>query len=152
MREVKDVEWALLNKTLEIITRYGALGGRMAKSKYGLINIVQNDLNSFLIDKTSLREYLRKKGSNVDNPNIKRFIFITSNLTYEVVKKMKNALPFLKGRKGKGKRYFYKESNGNPNRLFVYAVNDEEYNRVVNFLKDKSTLFVEGKEILEGLK
>jgi len=152
LREVKDVEWALLNKTLEIITRYGALGGRMAKSKYGLINIVQNDLNSFLIDKTSLREYLRKKGSNVDNPNIKRFIFITSNLTYEVVKKMKNALPFLKGRKGKGKRYFYKESNGNPNRLFVYAVNDEEYNRVVNFLKDKSTLFVEGKEILEGLK
>ena len=152
LREVKDVEWALLNKTLEIITRYGALGGRMAKSKYGLINIVQNDLNSFLIDKTSLREYLRKKGSNVDNPNIKRFIFITSNLTYEVVKEMKNALPFLKGRKGKGKRYFYKESNGNPNRLFVYAVNDEEYNRVVNFLKDKSTLFVEGKEILEGLK
>jgi len=152
LREVKDVEWALLNKTLEIITRYGALGGRMAKSKYGLINIVQNDLNSFLIDKTSLREYLRKKGSNVDNPNIKRFIFITSNLTYEMVKEMKNTLTFLKGRKGKGKRYFYKESNGNPNRLFVYAVNDEEYNRVVNFLKDKSTLFVEGKEILEGLK
>ena len=152
LRDVEDVEWALLNKTLQIIAKYGAFGGRMAESKYGLINIVQNDLNSFLIDQTILRGYFRKKGSNVDNPNIKRFIFITSNLTYEMVKEMKNTLTFLKGRKGKGKRYFYKESDGNPNRLFVYAVNDEEYNQIVNFLKDKSVLFVEGKEILEGLK
>jgi len=151
LRDVEDVEWALLNKTLQIIAKYGAFGGKMVESKYGLINIVQNDLNSFLIDQTILKGYFRKKGSNVDNPNIKRFIFITSNLTYEMVKEMKNILTFLKGRK-KGKRYFYKESDGNPNRLFVYVINDEEYNQIVNFLKDKSTLFVEGKEILEGLK
>ncbi len=152
LRDVEDVEWALLNKTLQIIAKYGAFGGRMAESRYGLIDIVQNDLNSFLIDQTILRGYFRKKGSNVDNPNIKRFIFITSNLTYEMVKEMKKTLTFLKGRRGRGKRYFYKKSNGNPNRLFVYAVNSEEYNQIVNFLKDKSVQFVEGKEVLEGLK
>ena len=99
-----------------------------------------------------MRGYFRKKWSNADNPNIKRFIFITSNLTYRVVKEMKNTLTFLKGRKGKGKRYFYKKLNGSPNRLFVYAVNSEEYNQIVNFLKDKSVQFVEGKDILERLK
>jgi len=152
LRKVEDIEWALLNKTLQIITEYGALGGRMVESNYGLIYIVENDLGGFLIDKTILREYLRKKGGNTDNPNIKRFAFITSNLTYGVIKEMKNTLTFLKGRKGKGKRYIYKIFNGRPKRVFVYAENDKEYSQIVNFLKDKSVQFVEGKKILEGLK
>jgi len=152
VRRIEDIEWSLLNETLQIITKYGALGGKMAESNYGLISVIQNDLDNFLVDKSILRGYFRKKGSSVDNPNIKRFIFITSNLTYEMVKEMKKALPFLKGKKGRGKRYFYKILNGNPNRLFVYAINSEEYNQIVNFLKDKSVQFVEGIEILEGLK
>jgi len=151
LRKIKDIEWALLNKTLQIITEYGAICGRLAQHNCGLINFVQNDLDNFSIDKTILSGYFRKKGYHVDNPTIENFVFINSNLSYGMVKEMKNKLHFLKGSKKKGKRYFYKTLNGNPDRLFVYAINRDEYAKIVDFLNEKSVQFVEGKGILEEL-
>ena len=148
LRKIKDIEWALLNKTIKIIANDGAIGGKITVRNYGLIEIKNNDLEKFSIEKKALKGYIKKKGSNINNPNLEKFVFIISNLTYETVKEMKKTLIFLKGRKGKGKRYFYKTLNGNPNRLFVYGENDEEYGQIVNFLKDKSVQFVEGKDIL----
>jgi len=138
MRKMKDIEWALLNKTINIIAEYGAIGGKIAESNYGLIDIAKNDLDNLGIDKSALGQYLRKKGSNVDNPNLQRFIFVKNNLKLKLIKEMKDELSFLKGKKGKGKRYFYKTYNYRPNRLFVYAENDDEYKQIVDFLKIKN--------------
>ena len=138
MRKMKDIEWALLNKTINIIAKYVAIGGKIAESNYGLIDIAKNDLDNLGIDKSALGQYLRKKGSNVDNPNLQRFIFVKNNLKLKLIKEMKDELSFLKGKKGKGKRYFYKTYNYRPNRLFVYAENDDEYKQIVDFLKIKN--------------
>ena len=156
MRKMKDIEWALLNKTINIIAEYGAIGGKIADPNSGLIEIIQNDLDNFLVDKTTLGGYFEKKGDNINNPNLEKFVFINSNLVNKTVKDIKNNLNlnFLKGRKGKGKRYFYKIYNRNPKRLFVYAEDDNEYGQICKFLtKHKNSVqFVTGKEILEGLK
>ena len=42
MREMKNIEWALLNKTIKIISDYGAIGGKIAEAEYGIIKIEQN--------------------------------------------------------------------------------------------------------------
>ena len=150
LRKIGDIEWALLNKTLQIIANYGALGGKLADSKYGLIKIEKNDSGKFHLNKRELKDYLKESGDNIKNPNLRRFIFINQNLKYQLVKDFKNNLPFIKGRKGKGKRYFYKTLDGKPYRLFVYAENDGEYNQIIEFLEKNSAQFVSGKEILEG--
>lgn len=153
LRKIKEIEWALLSKTLQIIADYGAIGGKIAESGYGLIEIVQNDLNKFSFDKIELDHYFKKQGSNVKDPNIERFVFIKDNLNDKTVKNAKNKLTFLKGHKGKAKRYFYKVLNNQPYRFFAYAENNDEYKRIVEFLRNnKSVKFMEGKEILEGLK
>lgn len=147
LRKIEDIEWALLNKTLFIISEYGALGAKLAEPGYGLIEIVNNDLNQFTLQKDEVSNYLKKKGVNVDNPNLKRFIFIQNKLNSHLVRNIKNNLSFLKGTKGKGKRYFYKTLNKAPNRLFLYAGDDGEYNQITDFLKKISIQFVEGKQI-----
>lgn len=153
LREVEDVEWALLDLTLRLIADYGAIGGKLAVAEYGVIEIKQNDLDKFNLKKEELDKYLRKDAKSADNPNLSRFIFINKYLNNdELVMEMKKSLLFLKGVKGKGKRYFYKTMNGGPNRLFVYAENDEEYCKIKKFLKDKSVQFIEGSKLLEGLK
>jgi len=152
LREVEDVEWSLLSKTLKIIANWGAIGGKIAEFKYGLIKMVQNDLERFSLDKTQLKKYLKKQGSSVKNPNIARFVFINKDLNYETAKKTKDELHFLKGQRGKAKRYFYKTLNGKPYRFFAYAENDDEYKRMIEFLDKNEVQFVKGKEILGELK
>ncbi len=151
LRKMKNIEWGLLNKTLQIIADFGAIGGKIAESKYGLVKIEHNDLKDFSLDKIELEGYLKKEGSNIENPNIRRFIFINHNLKYEIVKDLKKNLPFIKGKPGKGKRYFYKTFNRKPYRFFAYAENDGEYRQIIEFLRSKSVQFVEGKRFLEGL-
>lgn len=151
IRGMKDVEWALLNKVLIIISQHGALGGKIAESKYGLIEIGQNDLNKFSLNKTQIDDYLKKKGDKIDTPNLLKFIFINKNLSDDRYKELKDNLPFLKGQSGKGKRYFYKIKDNKPFRLFAYAENDEEYRKIINFLQGKVE-FVEGSKLLEELK
>ena len=152
LRKVKDIGWALLNETIQIIANYGAIGGKIAESQYGLVEINQNELKQFSLNKSDIKWYFKNKGSKTDNPNIKRFVFINHDLGYGTVKDLKNSLPFLKGKKQIGKKYFYKMFNKKPHRLFVYAENKKEYGKIVIFLKNEKVQFVEGKDILEGLK
>jgi CRISPR-associated protein Cmr1 len=154
LREIKNIEWTLLNKTLQIISKYGALGGKIAEPQYGLIEIKQNGLERKVYTmknyNAELEKYFKKNGSNVKNPNIKRFIFVHQNLNEGIENDLKNNLPFLKGKSGKGKRYFYKTYNGKPYRLFMYAENDNEYKKIVDFLEKKEVQFKKGEEVLNG--
>jgi len=148
LRPIKDIEWALLNKTLKIIEEHGAMGGKIAEPNYGLIKIEQNDLEKYAIEnyKTELNRYFKRNGGNIEGPNITRFVFAHQILDYNIIKGLKNSLSFLKGKLGKGKRYFYK--NGKPHRLFVYAENDDEYKQILEFFKNKGFQFIEGKRVL----
>ncbi len=153
LRKIEDIEWALLNKTIRIISDYGAIGGKLAEAECGIIWIEQNDLDKFIPKKEELNNYLKKKAESADNPNLSRFIFVhIKNPNDKTIIEMKNDLPFLKGAKDKGKRYFYKTINRKPNRFFAYAENDEEYSQIKEFLKRKSVQFTEGSKLLEELK
>jgi len=151
LREMGDTELALLNETIKIIADYGSLGGRIAEPN-GLIEIERNDLEDYTVNKAQVREYLRGRGSCTDNPNVARFIFINKNVKYPVVKELKDELSFLKGQTNKAKRYFYKTYQKKPFRFFAYGENHEEYEKIKYFLKLKKTQFVEGIELLEGLR
>lgn len=152
IREMRDIEWALLNMTITIIEEYGAIGGKIAESSNGLIKISKNNLDKYIIDKSQINDYLKRKGSNAQNPNISRFIFINSNLNYSLVKEIKNKFNYLKGQPNKAKRYFYKTYQKKPNRFFVYSESDKEYKEIEKFLKNKKAQFIEGIRLLEGLK
>ncbi|MBC7118858.1 MAG: type III-B CRISPR module RAMP protein Cmr1 [Methanobacteriaceae archaeon] len=151
LKEMDDIEFGLLNKTFKIIEDYGALGGKLAEKNYGIIKIEENSLENFQPKKNKIKEYIKKGGATVDDPNLKRFVFIKKALNPQFVKKLKEECTFLKGKPGKGKRYFYKTLNNKPYRLFIQAKDDEEYKKVLNFLKRYNIEFIEGKELLEGL-
>jgi CRISPR-associated protein Cmr1 len=152
LRDVKDVERGLLNKTLNIIADYGAIGGRIAEYRYGLIEIESNDLNNFTLNKREIENYLKRKGNRFDKPNISMFVFINNDLKYEIVENMKNNLLFLKGTHEKAKKYFYKICNDKPYCFFAYAENDSEYKQILQLLNNTNVLFVKGTDLLEGLK
>lgn len=152
LREMKDVEWALLNKTIKIISDYGAIGAKIADSNYGVIQIKQNHLAPFELKKEELSKYLKKKNNGVNNPNLSRFIFTNQNLDYDMIKQIKKEIPSLKGSRNKGKRYFYKTYQNGLNRFFAYGENYEEYKKLKNLLTNKTINFVEGTKLLEELK
>jgi len=143
---MEDVELALLNRTLRIIENYGAIGAKLAHKNYGIIEIKENDLDDFRLEKSMLQSYLKKQGSRTDNPNLKRFIFI-KNPDFRFVKKLKNDCSFLKGSKNKGKRYFHKNSPGN--RLFAYA-NKDEYHQLRKCAGKKAKTWEEVKKQIFG--
>ncbi|MBC7318865.1 type III-B CRISPR module RAMP protein Cmr1 [Candidatus Bipolaricaulota bacterium] len=151
LKEMDDIEFGLLNKTFKIIEDYGALGGKLAERNYGIIKIEENGLEKFQPKKNKIKKYIKKGGSTVDDPNFKRFVFIKKGLNLQFVKKLKEECTFLKGKPGKGKRYFYKTLNNKPYRLFIQVKDDEEYKEVLNFVKKHNVEFIEGKELLEGL-
>ncbi len=164
LKEMDDIEFGLLNKTFKIIEDYGALGGKLAEENYGIIKIEENGLENFQPKKNKIKKYIKKGGATVDDPNLKRFVFIKKALNPQFVKKLKEECTFLKGKPGKGKRYFYKTLNNDiikelavekrniiKPRLFIQAKDDEEYKKVLNFLKRYNVEFIEGKELLEGL-
>ncbi|KXS44917.1 MAG: hypothetical protein AWU58_1114 [Methanohalophilus sp. T328-1] len=150
LRKINTVEWALLNKTLNIIADYGAIGGKIAEGNHGLIEIKSSDLGSYTIDKEDLKAYLKKKGSSADNPNLSNFFFINKP-DYGNIEGLKDECSFLKGQGPKvAKRYFYNTKNG-PFRYFAYAKNPSEFQRIQWFLDNNSISFNEGNTIL-GLK
>jgi CRISPR-associated protein Cmr1 len=154
LRKIKDIEWALLHKTLEIISKYGALGGKIAEESYGLINIMENDISNYSINKGELKSYFKKSGKGVDYPNIGRFVFSNEHLKSSIIKELKNKLSFLKGKRtpSKAKRYFYKKCDAKPFRFFAYAENKEEYAEIKQFFENKKVSFIEGGKLLEGFK
>ncbi|MGQ9720271.1 MAG: type III-B CRISPR module RAMP protein Cmr1 [Candidatus Jordarchaeum sp.] len=151
LREMSNLELALLNITIKIIAEYGSLGGKIAKSE-GLIKIEKNGLERYTANKIQIDKYLKRKGSNTDNPNIMKFIFINKNLKYYVIKELKNSLSFLKGQPGNAKRYFYKTFQNKPYRFFAYAKDEKEYAQIKEFLEKRKVQFVEGGKLLEELK
>ncbi len=153
LRKIEDIEWALLNETIQIIANYGAIGGKLAEREYGVIQIEKNDLCKFALKKDELQNYLKSNKKGPNNPNLSRFVFIDGkNLNDKVVKEI-TELPFLKGARGKGKRYFYKTINSKPNRLFAYTEDDEKYNELIKLLSKKSIKYIEGKKFtIWGLK
>lgn len=154
LRKIEDVEWALLKKVLMVISKYGALGGKIAEFQFGVIQIEieKTDLNIVTLNKENINKYLKKNMNTADNPTLLRFVFINENLKNRTVADIKNKLPFLKGQKGKGKRYFYKtDNNNNPLRFFAYAENEGEYKKIVEHLKNSKQKFIKGSELVEDL-
>jgi len=78
LKDITEEEYFLLNKTLEIIDIYGALGARISQG-YGVIKITKNDLPNNFANKLSNHDISSiPKTSSVDNndlPNIKNFHF-----------------------------------------------------------------------------
>lgn len=149
LRNIQDVEWGLLNKTFGIISRYGALGGKIAVGNYGLIRIQSSDLGSYSINKKALGTYFNKKGSSTDNPNLSRFFFIDKPV-YGKIKDLKDKCNFLKGQGPKvAKRYFYKTKNGKPYRYFAYAKDSSEFQKIKGFLDSKKVEYLDGEAVLK---
>lgn len=149
LRRMDNIEFGLLNKTFKIIEEYGALGGKLAEKDYGLIKIEKNDLEKFQPKKKEIINYIKKRKRGVDDPNLKRFFFIKKGLNWQFVKELKRKCTFLKGRQNRGKRYFYKTLNSEPYRLFIYYTKDDEYPKLLSFLRKHE--FIKGSEVLEAL-
>jgi len=149
LRNIANVEWALLNKTLNIIADYGAIGGKIAEGNYGLIEIISSDIEKYKVNKKILREYLKNKGSSVDIPDIKNFFFINKP-DYGKIKDLKEKCKFLKGKgPGKAKTYFCKTKDEKPYRYFAYAENPNEFQRIKEFLDEQNVKYLDGNAILE---
>lgn len=88
LKEITKQEYCLLNKTLEIIANYGALGSRISQGN-GVIKISKNELpvNNFTGEFTEYNNLSESKGSNKTNnnnlPNIKNFHFYKFVIEFE---------------------------------------------------------------------
>jgi len=80
LRKISSNEWALLNKALEIIANYGALGAKTSQGS-GVIKIVENNLpNKDGNPKTS---ELKNKGNKVNSPNLANFFFYKFHVRFK---------------------------------------------------------------------
>jgi len=77
LRKISSNEWALLNKTLEIIANYGGLGAKISQGN-GVIEIVENHL-PYRGEKFEKSE-LKGKGNNINSPNLDNFSFYKFNI------------------------------------------------------------------------
>ncbi|WP_457557364.1 type III-B CRISPR module RAMP protein Cmr1 [Candidatus Harpocratesius sp.] len=154
LRYIEPIEWALLNLTLKIISQYGALGGKIADSKYGLVELNNdiNDLTKYSLNIEELNLYFEKKNiKRFQNPNFSRFISI-QNFNLEDLKELKNKFSFLKGNSNQAKRYFLKKTREDDlNRLFIFANNQNEYEKIIDYSKRHNWKLIEGEEILRNL-
>jgi len=150
LRDIDYIEWALLNKALNTISYYGAIGGKIAKSNFGLIRVQSSDIEKYKINKGSIDKYLKKKGSSVENPNLANFFFI-DRPDYGKIKGLKDECKFLKGQGAKvAKRYFYKIKSGEPyRRYFTYAKDSSEFKKIKEFLDSNGIEYLEGNAVLK---
>jgi len=80
LRDISPNEWALLNKTLEIIANYGALGARTSQGN-GVIEIIENNLP--YKDENPEKSKLKGKGKKVDSPNLANFFFYKFHINFK---------------------------------------------------------------------
>lgn len=80
LREITPNEWALLNKTLQIIANYGALGAKTSQGN-GVIEIVENNLPHR--NKTPERSELKGSGNKVDLPDLNDFFFYKFHIKFK---------------------------------------------------------------------
>lgn len=79
LREITQNEWALLNKTIQIISDYGALGARTSQGN-GVIKIIENNLP--YKDENIKKSQLKGDGSNVNLPNLSNFFFYKFHIKF----------------------------------------------------------------------
>lgn len=80
LKQISNEEWVLLNKTLSIISDYGAIGARTSQGN-GVIKIVENNLP---YNREKINAGLLKKGSCENNlPNINNFFFYVFRLQFK---------------------------------------------------------------------
>jgi len=151
-RKMDIIEQGLLDFTIEVISKYGALGGKIAERDYGLIKVLDSDFERRTLKKEQIEKYLKKKGSRVKNPNLERFIFINKNVSYSDITKLKKTHNSLKGTREKAKRYFIKAYKGGIHHFFLYAENDEEYKNIRDYFNIRNLQIIEGRSLLEALK
>lgn len=65
-RYITDNEWSLLNKTLEVIEKYGALGARISQGN-GLIKIVENQFSEQALPLSKLSKTHQTNDVSIDN-------------------------------------------------------------------------------------
>ena len=143
IKSMNNVELGLLKATLQIISKYGSLGAKMAESN-GVVEINHNGLAKYNVSKDQVKKNLKNINNSYSNPNLKRFIF---DIKYKK-KELKDKFEFLKGDKGKGKKYFYKKYSDKC-RFFLYAENSDEYSQIVDFFNQENVNFVSGEEVLD---
>lgn len=80
LREVTLNEWALLNKTLNIIEKYGALGAHTSQGN-GVIKIIENEL--LQQDRNPEKSKLRKSGNGIKLPNLNNFFFYKFHIKFK---------------------------------------------------------------------
>ena len=79
LREISPNEWALLNKTLDIIAKYGALGARTSQGN-GVIEITENNLP--YKDKNPEKSELTGIGKKAVSPNLANFLFYKFHIKF----------------------------------------------------------------------
>jgi len=78
LREITQNEWALLNKTLQIIADYGALGAHTSQGN-GVIKIIENNLPC----RDKKPEKLKKSDNSVELPNMDNFFFYKFHIEFK---------------------------------------------------------------------
>jgi len=80
IRDITENEWALLNKTLQIIADYGALGARTSQGN-GVIKIIENNLP--YRNENIKKDELKGNGNKVNSPNLENFFFYKFRIKFK---------------------------------------------------------------------
>ena len=78
LRDISQNEWVLLNKTLQIIADYGALGAKTSQGN-GVIEIIENNL----LHKDKNPQILNKSENNNELPNLGNFFFYKFHIKFK---------------------------------------------------------------------
>lgn len=150
IKKLREEEKWLLEKTLNIISEYGSIGGKttrkpqkhpIAGKDYGLIEIIQNIKSS--IKRESIENWLKlnktklKDKQNKEWPNFRYFFFIKGVYLNRIqINTLMNKFDYLKGfprnGKGKGKRIFSFKSGGG--RIWGYVKDNSMLKEVTNYI------------------
>ncbi|MCW7078383.1 MAG: type III-B CRISPR module RAMP protein Cmr1 [Canidatus Methanoxibalbensis ujae] len=80
LREISQNEWALLNKILQIIADYSALGAKTSQGS-GVIKIAENNLP--YKDENPKKSELKGKGNKINSPNLANFFFYKFHIKFK---------------------------------------------------------------------
>ncbi len=81
LREINDQEWLLLNETIKLIDRYGAIGGRTAQGN-GVIKVVKNDLDELVSVSTYDELKFSKRHNSESVYDLRNFVLCRYRLTF----------------------------------------------------------------------
>ncbi|HOQ38379.1 MAG TPA: type III-B CRISPR module RAMP protein Cmr1 [Acetivibrio sp.] len=155
LRKPEDIEWALLDKTIKIISEYGAIGGKFADPEYGVIKIQNNDLHKFICKKADIDMYFKKHNEDIYSPSLSMFIFSKDDKITKEIANIKESFTFLKGTKGKGRKFCckrYINIDEKAKRFFLYTDNAEQYAEIKQYIDKSAIKYIEGKKLLEELR